>query len=370
MEMEMTAANFLRDLIRIEALSGQEQALCDRVIAEWQHLGFDQAYRDDIGNAVGMVKGQEPGPAWLLLTHLDHVHAGDPAQWQHPPYEAVLENGSVHGRGAVDIKGPLAAQTYALAQLLGRGERPLNDVWITAPVQEETGGLGAAHFVTHPPAQMGAVIVGEPSNNQLMLGHRGVARLKVRFTGRAHHASLALNDENPIFALAEFLKRVQAKQFADYPVTGPSSLSATQIFTDSGSDNLTPNTVDVMLSWRYNESDAENRATLAELLAGLPAEGHLEEVWTPANTPGFATSPEHPLAQKVGRYAKRFHAEPGVWKFATDGRYTAREGWPTVGWGPGDQWLAHTTQEAILVEDLDAYSEALSALLLNERASS
>ena len=358
---------FLKDLIRIKALPGQEKALRERVIQEWQAQQFDRAYADAAGNAVGYVRGKEEGPAWLLVTHLDHVHEGDPALWTHPPYEAVQVGDVIHGRGAVDIKGPLAAQTQALAQLLKNGERPLNDVWIVAPVKEEIGGEGAAAFVQDPPAQIGAVIVGEPSSNQLMLGHRGVARVKVTFRGRAHHASLALNDENPIFALGEFLRRVQDLSFPAHPVNEPSSLTVTQLFTDSGSDNLTPNTVEAMLNWRYNELAAENRRVLAELLRGLPAEAEREPLWSPGNTPGFATDADQPIAQLVQRYAQRFHAQPGLWKFATDGRYTAKVGWPTVGWGPGTPELAHTTQEAVNLQELTAYSQALADLLRLER---
>lgn len=355
---------FLRDLIRVRAMPGEEQDIAERVVREWRELGFDEARTDGAGNALGLVRGREEGPAWLLLTHLDHVHEGDPALWTHPPFEAVLDDGRVWGRGAVDIKGPLAAQTYAVADLLARGERPRRDVWVAAVTLEEVGGEGAAHLVANPPGGIGGVIVAEPSGDRLMLGHRGVAHVRVRLSGRAHHASLALHDQNPMFALAELLRRVEALDLPTHPVVGRSTITPTQVRTDSGSENLTPNTVEVVLDWRSSESDEEMRATLRDLLEGLPASGELSAPWTPQNTPGFATPPEHPLAGVVLPYTA--HAEPGVWRFATDGRYTFAAGWPTVGWGPGDENLAHTTRESIGVDEVRSYAERLGRLLTTE----
>ena len=359
----MTVTDLLRDLICIRSMPGQEGELAAHVLAEWQALGFDEARTDAAGNALGLVRGEEVGPAWLLLTHLDHVHEGDPSLWAHPPFVGVLEQGTAYGRGAVDIKGPLAAQTYALANLLAAGKRPRRDVWLASVTEEEVGGVGAAYLVAHPPADMGAVIVGEPSGNRLMLGHRGVAHVQVTLRGTAHHASLALLD-NPLFALGELLRRVQALDLPAHPVAGQSSLTPTQIVTDSGSENLTSNTATLTLDWRGSESEAQMRGTLAELLNGLPATGEVAPRWTPKNTPGFAAEPDSPLAQKVLPYTQ--HPEPGIWSFATDGRYTAHAGWPTVGWGPGDQKLAHTTREAISVKDLEAHAAALAKLLARE----
>lgn len=362
----MSTTDFLRDLIRIHSLSGKEGPLAARVLQEWRALGFSEAFTDGAGNALGVVRGQEQGPGWLLVTHLDHVHEGDASLWEFPPFEGALVGDTVHGRGAVDIKGPLAAQTYALGRLLARGVRPRRDVWVAAFTDEEIGGTGADYFVKNAPAQFGGVIVGEPSGSQLMLGHRGVATVRVKFRGRAHHASLALQDENPVFAAAEFIRRVRAHEFPEHPITGRTTLTVTQVFTDSGSENLTPNTVEVVLSWRFNEEDDVNRRTLAGLLSGLPAEGELMPLWSRSNTPGFQTPPTDPLAGLVGRYSGRLREGSGVWKFATDGRYTAAAGWPTVGWGPGDESLAHTTRERVSVRELDAYAEALSELLEKE----
>lgn len=94
--------------------------------------------------------------------------------------------------------------------------------------------------------------------------------------------------------------------------------------------------------------------------------GELTPLWSRSNTPGFQRPPADPLAGLVGGYAGSLREGSGVWKFATDRRYTAAAGWPTVGWGPGDELLAHTTRERVSVRELDAYADALAELLERE----
>ncbi len=380
MNLESDLTTFLQDLIHIHALPEQEFEIGSRVLLELEKLGFDAALRDEHGNVFGVVRGLEPGPAWLLITHLDHVHEGDLSLWSHPPYEAVLEDGFVHGRGAVDIKGPLSAQVYALGELLSRGERPKNDVVVAAFVQEETGGYGIARFMEsldeqHRPragsvlegqiSSLGQALVGEPSSNTVMLGHRGVCNVEMVFHGVAHHASLGLNDQNPMFGLAKVLAQLEHQDLPTHPVVGRSSLTPSQVWCDSGSQNLTSNTVTLMLDWRFTESEADKKALLEALLKGVNATYVLHPLWTVQNTPGFWIEPQHTLVQKLLEHAPNKQA--GIWKFATDGRYTFRGGIPSVGYGPGDSSLAHTTREKVSVSELVEHVQVLQSLLTDER---
>ena len=387
MNLESDLTAFLQDLIRIHALSEQEMEIGARVLLELEKLGFDAALRDEHGNIFGVVRGLEPGPAWLLITHLDHVHEGDLSLWTHPPYEAILEQDSVrgrwiHGRGAVDIKGPLSAQVYALGELLARGQRPQNDVVVAAFVQEETGGYGIARFMesldqNHCPKvgsvlegkifSIGPVLVGEPSSNTVMLGHRGVCNVEVVFHGVAHHASLGLNDQNPMFELAKVLARLETLDLPIHPIVGRSTLTPTQVRCDSGSHNLTSNTVTLMLDWRFTESETDKEALLETLLEGVNASYILHPLWTVQNTPGFWIEPGHALVQKVLEHVP--NKQTVIWKFATDGRYTFRDGIPSVGYGPGDSSLAHTTGEKVSVFELLEHVQVLQSLLTDNRRS-
>ena len=374
----MSVVAFLQEILRLESRSGDEARLAARVVLEMQRLGFDAAWIYESGNALGLVSGGERGAGVMLLTHLDHIDVGDLSLWQHPPFAGVLEAGVLHGRGAVDIKGPLAAQMYALAAILEAGERPRRDVLIAMPVLEETGGAGMMALMATLPIPTplgdfvpGACIVGEPSNNRVMLGHRGVCRSTISFHGRAHHASLGLKADNPHFALAKFLTRLETFQPVTHEILGSSSLTPTVIRADTSSNNLTPNRIDLTLDWRTTTETADDvRRTLETLLDGLPASFSSFEDWhgdaTGIKHPGFVTKPDHPLVTRLQQVVTRAipdTLEPSIWRFATDGRFSHARGIATVGFGPGDERLAHTTRERIAVSELELHIAALSAFL-------
>jgi succinyl-diaminopimelate desuccinylase len=382
----VSVVSFLQDLIRIESLPKQESAIAARVLIEFRKLGFDEAWKDHFGNVFGLVRGTEPGAGWMLLTHLDHVDVGDHAQWQHPPFAGVLEDGVVYGRGAVDIKGPLAAQTYALAGLLERHQRPKRNVILCVPVEEETGGAGIAHVTAnlpletpqHEKLELGACIVGEPSSNRVMLGHRGVCRCTVSFHGRAHHASLALKDENPHYQLARFLTRLYTLELPSHPILGLSSISPTVIRADTISNNLSPNRIDLTLDWRTtNETGDDVRQILNKLIEGLNASFSSYDDWQGGEdgikNPGYYTEPNQPDVIALQNTLLEFQQgepEPGVWNFATDGRYLHHAGIPCIGFGPGHQDLAHTTKEQIHVNELELHISVLEKFLFENVPSS
>lgn len=388
--------HFLQEMIRIPSITNSPQELqaAQRAVAEMQSLGFDDAWCDAKGNAIGLYRGTSPsgtqrGPAWLLLTHVDIVSVGDLSLWKHPPFEAVVENGLVHGRGSVDIKGPLAAQIYSVARLIQSGERPPNDIVVLAAVEEETAGQGAEYFVNHLPLQtpagetiqLGACVVGEPSSNRVMLGHRGVARFLLTFQGSAHHASRAIAENNPYFALGTFLERLSEARLRNHHILGYSTIAPTMIHADSGSQNVTPNRVQLILDWRFStESEAEMRAILDELCAGLNVQFKTWAPWTHGeliplfagpsgqNSPGFFIEREHPLVTLLDATLRSVNPSapaPDVWRFATDGRFFSDRGIPTVGFGPGNELLAHTTDEAIGVDEIATHIEVLTRLLRN-----
>lgn len=348
---------FARELIRIPSPSGAEGALARRVIAEFERLGYDEAWIDEAGNALGRIRGEEPGPGWVFLTHLDHVDPGDEAAWPYPPFSGYLdEKNQIWGRGAVDIKGPLASTVYLKAFL---PRRPQRDVLVASVVEEELGGRGAEYLVKTMGKRFGATVVAEPSSLEVMHGHRGVARVRVRFYGQAHHAALASPEENPHWALARFYERLRVARKPSHPLLGASQITPTVLFADTQSQNRTPGHIELILDWRtVGESPEAMRAFLAELLRGLPAEAEVPELWEHGeleNTPGFVTPPEHPLIKALLTARERVLGKPGrpsLWFFATDGRYTAAAGIPTAGLGPGDPKLAHTEKERVYANEL------------------
>lgn len=358
--------SFAQELIQIPSLSGNERDIALRVAREMRDLGYDEVRVDDACNVIGVVRGEESGPGWLLLSHLDHVDVGNLDEWTHPPFAGVVENGRLYGRGAVDIKGPLAAQVYGAI-----ASKPRRTVIVAAVAKEEIGGVGAEYLVRHLDADIHTCLVGEPSNNRLMIGHRGISRFPLRFRGTAHHASFARIQDNPHFALAEFLTRLRDAELPSHPVLGPSTIAPTITRVDTTSGNLTPNVAEVILDWRTSsENEQEMRRIMASLTEGLPARYTVPPLWSVgpegSHLPGFYTESTHPATQQVQDVLQDVLANPpapGLWPFSTDGRYTHARGIVTLGLGPGDPALAHTTAESIPVAELHVHVQVLRALL-------
>lgn len=363
--------SFLQELIRTPSMPGEEGEIAALVVREMSRLGYDEVGTDEAGNVVGLVRGSGGAPSVMFNTHLDHVDAGDPADWEHPPFGGEVHDGAVWGRGAVDIKGPLAAQVHGVAALIAAGERPPGDVYVTAVVQEEIGGLGARYMAGTLGPDL--VLVGEPSRNELRRGHRGRVELRARVRGRMAHASMTDLGRNPLTVIGRFLAALHDLELPEDPELGRATIAPTLIRTDQRSANVIPGEAELTLDCRT--VTGQDAGALRERLLPVLRQGEIEgtgsdilipeqervswagyEMTYPADNPAHALPATHPAIRAAARtLAEVLGAEPpvDVWKFATDGGHFAEAGLTVVGFGPGDDRLAHTVSERIEVDELE-----------------
>lgn len=369
------AMAFAADLIRIPGLPGQEGDVARRVREEMEALGLDDIRVDSAGNVIGVARGRGDAPAALLNSHLDVVAEGDHDEWEVPPFSGEVRDGFLHGRGAMDIKGPLALQTYAAASMVG--EAP-GDVIVAHTVLEERGGLGMKHLLESGAVEPGVVIIGEATHGDVCIGHRGRAELEVAITGLAGHASVPTRARNALDLVGATLAAIRdlaSRQESD-PVLGPSTLIATMIDVLPESRNVIPDSAVVTIDWRIlpDDDDASLLDRLREAMqARIPSvpEGLAYEVRMASErqraytgleeekdllTPGFLMAADHPMilaaADAVGRRDGAGSAEIRPWQFATDGGWSCGvHGIPTVGFAPGEERYAHTNRERMDVEE-------------------
>ncbi len=378
-ELLADCVNFTQRLIRTPSMPHEEGTLANLVAGELRVLGLDEVDIDGIGNVIGRLYGRDRDlPALVLNTHLDHVDPGDPALWPSPPYAAEVIDGRIVGRGACDIKGPLAVQVYSLAALLRAGERPRRDVVFTGVVQEEIGGAGALYWVRHLDYPVALVLLGEPSRNNLALGHRGIAQFWVTFHGRSVHASAPEKGDNPNYALAEFLSKLAtaAASLSAHPLLGPTTVAPTILEVDTTSANVTPAWSRVLLDFR---TATESSRSLLAFIAGLAGDRphSVTDAWcstpvTPEDSAepiyGFYTPPESEvvrraqaaLAEGMGRAPQLFS-----YQFATDGRLFVPYDLPILGFAPGEEGEAHTAGESIAIAQIEQALRGLIQLLLD-----
>jgi len=402
-----SALRFAKDLIRIRSMSGEEEEVARRILDEFEALGFEEVHHDGAGNVLGRVPGSEgraaggAAPTVMLNAHLDIVAEGDPADWEVPPFAAEVKDGDLHGRGAMDIKGPLAILTHAAAALKGRAR---GDVLVAHTVYEERGGLGMKYLMEHTLKDdlPDAVIVGESTHGDICIGHRGRAEIEVVLKGEAGHASAPERARNALQLVPAVLRavdRVAAQQPVD-PILGAATLAVTGIDVLPESRNVIPDQVTVVLDWRVlPEMDDERllatlRRAITESIGGggmpeglswqvqMASEhqrcwtGHAEE--RPMYMPSFLIGAAHPVAVAAAHAAgRRLPAREGEgagapltsldapatirpWTFATDGGWSCGvHGIPTIGFAPGEERYAHTNRERL---DLSEAEWALGRL--------
>lgn len=383
------AIAFAQDLIRTPGLPGREKEVADRVLAEYAALGFDEYRRDDVGNALGIVRGRGEKAPVMLSSHLDVVDIGDGTTWEHGPFSGDLADGHLHGRGAMDIKGPLALQTYAAAQFIT--ERPAGDIIVAHTIMEERGGWGMEALMKSGTVKPGAVIIGEATNNDICIGHRGRAELIVEIQGLAGHASAPQRARNPVEMLPLVLPVL--KEFAEaqgsVPLLGAATIAPTAIETLPRSRNVIPDLVRVVLDWRVLPGNTAEMLE-AQLAGFLNARVMLPEGWNlrvyysvePQQTytgltrdrrmftPGFLMDVEHVVVKTaVSTIAERTGRAPQLrpWSFATDGGHSCGvHGIPTIGFAPGEERYAHTNRERLELNQAriayDAYPHLIRAI--------
>ena len=372
---------FAGALVKTPSPSGQEANVADLILAEMSRLGYDKAWRDQAGNVIGWIEGGD-GPSLMLNGHMDHVDEGDPAHWRHPPFGGTIDSGELWGRGSADMKGALAAMVYAGGLLKKLGLPLPADLYVSAVVQEEVGGLGARHLAQT--LEVERAVVGEASGNQLRRGHRGRVELNARFEGRSVHASMPALGTNPHFSMARFVDQLQDLEMASEPEYGSSTVAPTSVIAEPKSANITPATLNLVLDWRNipGESPQEIVAKLSALLSrSLMADcgGRIEIASKELTSytgfrmqyadvfPSFATPADHSWlqgARSTLEHVLERNVAVDIWRFATDGGHFAKAGTTVIGLGPGDDTLVHTVEERIAIDQLVESLVGYMALIL------
>ncbi len=373
---------FAQDLIRIPSPSGQEGALAQRLAEEMRRLGWENVFTDRIGNVVGRLGSGEP-PILLYNGHMDTVGPGDPKQWTRAPYAAELENGILYGLGAVDMKGALAAMVHCAPAIQARAPRLRGTLYVVGVVQEEPAeGLGMKVLVEEEGIRPDFVVLGEATNLQVSRGQRGRVEIRVTTHGRTCHACSPERGRNPINAAARIIFETEllAPKFLSDPFLGPGSLAVTQIESMAGSRNAIPAVCTFYLDRRLTlgETEAKALAEIQHIVARerLKADVAVSEWDIVSYTgyrarvrdsyPAWVVPEDHPLVQAVTQTVKQtlgYKPRLERWAFSTDGVYTMGvAGIPTVGFGPGDEKLAHTVDDHVKVADLVAAAQVYAAL--------
>lgn len=233
----------LADLVRINSVN---PAFSDGTTNEREAAAYVAHALESLGMAittheaepgrvsvVGRLPGRGGGKSLMLYGHLDTVGAGD----MDDPFGAAIRDGRLHGRGAYDMKGGLAACIGAAKALRDAGAELAGDVLVVAPADEEVASIGMQEVLRHH--RTDAAVVTEPTELDVCLAHKGFSWIEVVTHGRAAHGSRFDEGIDANMRMGRFLARLdeleqELRARPAHPLVGPPSLHAGVLEGGSG----------------------------------------------------------------------------------------------------------------------------------------
>jgi acetylornithine deacetylase/succinyl-diaminopimelate desuccinylase-like protein len=219
------ATDLLQRLIRLDTVNppGNETLAAELLRDYLAESGVEAELHAKVperANLVARIPGRGAGPSLLLLSHTDTVIA-DPVEWQLDPWSGELRDGEVWGRGALDMKGQVAASAVAFASLAREGFEPAGELIFAATADEEVGeDFGLSWLcVEHPEAIRAEYCVNEGAGDRIDFGDGRVFYLcstaekmsspfSLRVYGRSGHASMPGISDNALVKAARLIERL------------------------------------------------------------------------------------------------------------------------------------------------------------------
>jgi putative selenium metabolism hydrolase len=304
---------------------------------------------------------------------MDTVDTGGLDRWQDPPYQGMIRDGVLYGRGACDMKGGLAAMVYSAKALLDAGVDLEGDLYVVGVVQEEPcEGLAMRVLLEEEGIRPDWVVLGEPSNLQVRLGHRGRIEMEVKVWGKAAHASAPGLGDNAIHNAARLIFGIEllAPRLPTDSFLGQGTIAVTEIESHAASRNAVPDCCLFYIDRRLTLGETERKAVAEiqniinteEVDAQVSVTNYEATSYTGYRCrsrnafPAWVMPEDDPLVQAIVRSVREtlgYRPRTGRWSFSTDGTYTAGvANIPTVGFGPGEEQYAHTVEEQIRLNDV------------------
>ncbi|HUV32622.1 MAG TPA: succinyl-diaminopimelate desuccinylase [Devosiaceae bacterium] len=225
------------------------------------------------------------GPHLLYGGHVDVVPAGHEADWTHPPFSGALVDGEIWGRGAVDMKGSVAAFCAALHAVVGSGAADAGTISLIITADEEADGVNGTKKVLEWAAARGHKfdfgLVGEPTSrdtfgDMLKTGRRGSLNGRIEIKGAQGHSAYPHEARNPLPVLARVVSAIASTPLDDGTASfPPSHLTMTAIDTGNPAANVIPGRAEARFNVRFNDrwTELKLQSWLAERIMEVPAEG-------------------------------------------------------------------------------------------------
>ena len=318
-------------------------------------------------NVIAVLDSGSPGPSLMFCGHIDTVGVDG----MRAPFEPVIRDGRLYGRGAQDMKGGVAAMIDAV-RVAGEKGFSRGRLIIAAVVDEEFESIGADALVREWRAD--AAVVTEPTDLQIAIGHKGFAWFEIEAAGRAAHGSRPREGRDAIFRMGRVLAGLEAldrelQGRPPHPVMGTGSLHASIIEGGREWSSYPDRCVLKVERRTISGETAESTAGEIETLLGALRTADPEFMATARTVfarPPYETPPDHAIIQTLQASARGHgvSADTVGMTFWTDAAILGGAGVPSVLFGPGGAGL-HSTEEYVNTGDVIACRNTLAQLAMD-----
>jgi acetylornithine deacetylase len=317
----MNVFELTRQLIDIPSVTGDELAVGEFLARHLEQLGYRVERQEAATGRFNVIAATETPPRIVFSTHMDTV----------PPFiESSEDEEFIHGRGACDAKGIIAAQIFAAQRLRDEG---MNEVGLLFTVDEEMASLGAQVANKHPlAASCQFLINGEPTDSRLATGTKGSVRVIITTEGRAAHSAYPEAGESAIEKLLDILQDIRAREWPEDSFFGTTTCNIGVL-----NGGTRPNVI------------ADKARAELQIRLGIDIE-HIKSVLEDAV--GRRGRLEYSSAHNPVRLFSVPEFDECVVRFTTDVPYLSEWGKPLL-LGPGSIFDAHTAHERISKRELE-----------------
>jgi succinyl-diaminopimelate desuccinylase len=378
---EADLVKFCQEIVRIKSVNppGDELQAAEYVASVLKKIGLEVEvikHSPTRASVLARLKSSRKKSALLFNGHLDTVPVGS-EKWIHEPFEGVVSEGKIWGRGTADMKGGLVALIVA-AKALAEARLPLQgDLIIAATAGEEVDSLGATAVAARPnlgPVQ--AVVIPEPSYNDVYVAEKGAFWLELTTQGKTAHGSMPEMGRNAIMMMVPLISELGKMVFPykEHPLLGGFSQSVNTI-TGGVKTNVVPDYCAVTVDMRTVPGQ-DHRAILKQvedLIADLSRRipDFKASVKVTNDRAPVETSPDVPVVQSfydiVAEVAGERPVPKGVRYYTDAVAFVPVLKAPMIICGPGEAKLAHQPNEHVeiskLLQAAQIYALAAAKLL-------
>ncbi len=387
----------MTEAISTKPYSEQEKGVADIILRELEKMGVE-GIRDDAGNVVGIIEGEEGGPTVLLDGHMDVVPEGNIDAWgEFDPFKPVVKDGRLYGRGTTDMLQGVFCQLFAFREIkryVDKGNSFKGKLVFTAVVNEEPAeSMGAIFLMDETLPKLGikpdVCYLSEPTCGNLYIGQRGKVELVVDVFGKVAHSSAPWQGISAVEKARPLIDAIM-NNFYKSPVTheklGFSAMTITDIEVSPGRMySCVPDHCSITIYRRYvppmtikdtikeiqdfidyqSKADPEFKAEVHQRINTRTGyTGHAMEV--KKQHPAWIDDPDNPYVKRSFEVLRSIGQDPEECYFigGTDGSITCGvHNIPTIIYSFGDLNKSHKAQESCCIADEMMEIEGHTALI-------